>query len=346
MVSLCLPHSEGYWRVGVLGENKVVRLASVLILFFSLAVILATRQGEPPSEGASTEDLLRLADQLLAGEEISFDKEGIFGGDAFNVITEREREEAKSYPPVVFREYVVRKGDNIWKIAKKFGLDWYTVLSVNRLKNANYLRPGQKLRIPNQRGVLHVVKRGETLEDIALKYDVKISHIVGANRITDPDQIKAGTELFIPNAKLTYKKRQEIVRRSNIPPTFIMPCRGRISSRFGWRLHPIYHRRMFHSGIDIVAPRGTLVYAARSGRVKFAGWLGGYGRLVVIDHGNGYETRYAHLSSILVRKGQRVRTGQPIGRVGNTGVTTGVHLHFEVRRGGKPVNPLSFLRFR
>lgn len=128
------------------------------------------------------------------------------------------------------------------------------------------------------------------------------------------------------------------------PPTrtpFLFPLPGgRVNSFFGPRIDPISRRQDFHRGIDIAAPSGSPVRVVRAGVVKKAGRFRGYGKLVIVDHGLGLQTYYAHLRSIKVRKGQRVRGGQLIGRVGETGRTTGPHLHFEVRRDGRPVNPL------
>jgi len=111
-----------------------------------------------------------------------------------------------------------------------------------------------------------------------------------------------------------------------------------LTSRFGWRY------RRHHDGIDLAAPHGTPIYAARAGRVVFAGWYYGYGRTVILDHGNGLQTLYGHASSLLVREGQQVERGQLIARVGCTGSCTGSHLHFEVRLRGRAVNPLGYLR--
>lgn len=120
----------------------------------------------------------------------------------------------------------------------------------------------------------------------------------------------------------------------------VMPLRGPLTSRFGYRLHPLFGRRHFHAGIDIAAPRGAPVRAAAAGTVIFAGWYGGYGKLVILDHGEGASTLYGHLSAILVAPGARVARDQVIGRVGSTGYATGPHLHFEVRQGGRPIDPL------
>jgi murein DD-endopeptidase MepM/ murein hydrolase activator NlpD len=121
---------------------------------------------------------------------------------------------------------------------------------------------------------------------------------------------------------------------------FVMPVRGTMTSRFGYRVHPLFGRRHFHAGVDFAAPTGTSVQAAYSGTVLITGWYGGYGRVVVIDHGGGMSTLYGHLSSVLVATGQTVSAGQVIGRVGSTGYSTGPHLHYEVRRDGRPVSPL------
>jgi murein DD-endopeptidase MepM/ murein hydrolase activator NlpD len=122
------------------------------------------------------------------------------------------------------------------------------------------------------------------------------------------------------------------------------PLRGRMTSRFGYRRHPLWGGRHFHTGIDIAGKMGTAIKAADSGEVIFAGWWDGYGKAVVIDHGRKTTTVYAHLSRIYKRVGAVVAKGQVIGLTGSTGYSTGPHLHFEVRKNGKPVNPIKFLK--
>jgi murein DD-endopeptidase MepM/ murein hydrolase activator NlpD len=124
---------------------------------------------------------------------------------------------------------------------------------------------------------------------------------------------------------------------------FIYPLRGQLTSRFGMRTHPIYHITKMHTGIDLSAPSGTPIRASAGGEVVYAGWWGGYGNVVIIDHGGGISTLYAHCSAIYVRKGQSVSQGEVIAAVGSTGLSTGPHLHFEVRKNGKPVDPLGYL---
>ncbi len=121
---------------------------------------------------------------------------------------------------------------------------------------------------------------------------------------------------------------------------FSWPVLGALTSPYGWRRHPIQGGGQLHTGIDIASRTGTPVRAARDGAVLYAGWWGGYGKVVILDHGGGISTLYGHLSATLVVPGQRVRRGQVIGRVGSTGYSTGPHLHFEVRVAGKPVNPI------
>ena len=142
---------------------------------------------------------------------------------------------------------------------------------------------------------------------------------------------------------LEMAKNQEI-RMENIPA--IQPVKNqdlkRVASGYGMRIDPVYHVRKFHQGMDFSAPIGTEIYATGNAKVKFSGWTQGYGNTVILDHGFGYETLYAHLYKSLVRKGQKVRRSDIIALVGNTGKSTGPHLHYEVRLNGKPVDPRNY----
>ena len=138
-------------------------------------------------------------------------------------------------------------------------------------------------------------------------------------------------------------KEQEI-RMENIPA--IQPVMNkdlkRVASGYGMRIDPVYHVRKFHQGMDFTAPTGTEVFATGNAKVEFAGWKQGYGNTVILDHGYGYKTLYAHLYKTLVRKGQKVRRSDIIALVGNTGKSTGPHLHYEVRLNNKPVDPRNY----
>jgi len=123
----------------------------------------------------------------------------------------------------------------------------------------------------------------------------------------------------------------------------LLPVAGEITSSFGWRTHPVLGYERFHAGLDIGADYGAGIYAAERGTVIFAGWYGGYGNAVIIDHGGNIITLYAHTSELYVVEGQSVQRGQAIAAVGSTGLSTGPHLHFEVRRNGEPTDPVAFL---
>lgn len=176
--------------------------------------------------------------------------------------------------------------------------------------------------------------------------DIKMVSL-GTNSIPDNEtydiqrKIVEVKTLIEEKQKVLLQIEKEIDRRKTL--LAVTPSRwptfGFISSGFGWRFHPIFRRRAFHTGVDIVTFWGAPVYATADGIVSYVGWESGYGKVIKINHGRGITTYYAHLSSYAVRVGQFVKKGQFIGRVGSTGTSIGPHLHYEVRRGGNPVNP-------
>ncbi|WP_224086751.1 murein hydrolase activator EnvC family protein [Nostoc sp. MS1] len=151
----------------------------------------------------------------------------------------------------------------------------------------------------------------------------------------------------IAEAKATEEAQTKANIRTNVlmkgTGLFALPSDAPTSSPFGWRIHPILGYRRFHAGLDFAASYGSTIRAADSGTVIMAGWYGGYGKAVIIDHGNGITTLYGHTSQLYVSEGQSVQKGQAIAAVGSTGLSTGPHLHFEVRRNGTPVNPADYL---
>ena len=196
--------------------------------------------------------------------------------------------------------------------------------------------------------VSHTVKNGESLATLARQYKTSITQILANNQLNN-SSLKIGQQVKVPVNKRFYRVLQVTSRRADVATgnRLVNPVRGaRLTDRYGWRVHPIYRRKQFHAGIDLAASRGTAISAAAGGTVVYAGWMSGYGRLVVIRHPNGFSTRYGHCSSVRVRKGQNVRAGQVVAAVGSTGTATGNHLHFEVRRNGHPVNPCQALGWR
>jgi murein DD-endopeptidase MepM/ murein hydrolase activator NlpD len=248
-----------------------------------------------------------------------------------------------SFPPSLgnapYHTYVVQPGDTLAKVAEKYGVPLSYLVASNSIIDPSLLYPGQVLLLP-QGGVLHRVRSGQTLADIAASYGVSEETIRRANGLSgDP---LPGVQVFVPEPR-TVPQAAALGLGLGKGTHFIWPLTGRITSVFGPRIHPIYGTPDFHTGVDIAVPEGTEVHAAAPGVVTWAGRRGGYGLLVVIDHGDGYSSYYGHLSRILVHEGQFVEVGQVIALSGNTGLSTGPHLHFEVRRLGEPVNPLPLL---
>jgi murein DD-endopeptidase MepM/ murein hydrolase activator NlpD len=156
----------------------------------------------------------------------------------------------------------------------------------------------------------------------------------------------AENQLAQDSEKIAVLIRQKIAASTGVvrgTGRFVFPANANISSGFGNRVHPILGYSRFHAGVDFSASSGSAIMAADSGRVIFSGWYGGYGQAVIIDHGGGITTLYGHASRLFVREGQTVQQGQTVAAVGSTGLSTGPHLHFEVRQNGTPVNPMAYL---
>jgi murein DD-endopeptidase MepM/ murein hydrolase activator NlpD len=240
---------------------------------------------------------------------------------------------------LLYSTYAIQKGDIIGDLATAFGLNEDTLISINGIKNTRLIQIGHVLRIPNQDGILYTVKKDDTLDKIAQKYSAETGDIQFANELFS--DALPGSVLFIPGAKLDWMERQEING-----DLFIWPASGRITSPYGWRRWPFGEGnvRHFHSGMDIGASWGTSVRAAMSGRVSAVGWDNVLGNYIVVSHHSGYRTMYGHLSAIRVKSGAYVGTGERIGDVGSTGMSTGPHLHFTVYKNGVTVNPRNLLR--
>ncbi len=227
--------------------------------------------------------------------------------------------------------HTVAAGETLSEIAARYNIDTDTLRGANPDMD-ELIRPGDELIVLPQRGVLHVVAAGDTLEVLAGVYGVNVAVVQAANGKED-DTLIVGERLFIPGGR----PRTVAAARGFVQRQFVWPAAGEITSPFGYR----WGRQ--HDGIDIGAAAGAPVRAARAGRTVSAGWRGGYGYAVLIDHGQGLTTLYAHLSGFAVEKDQNVAAGQLIGYVGDTGYSFGAHLHFEVRQEGRAVNPLQYL---
>lgn len=244
----------------------------------------------------------------------------------------------------VILTHKVAAGETLSAIAGALGVTATQLMADNELLSASQLAVGMTLEAVHG-GILHTIESGQTLTDISKTYGVSIDAITQANHITDPAKIYAGETIIIPGA--TPDLWQTVIKLSHGQDTqFIWPAEGKVLSGFGWRNNPVLNTWEHHDGIDIDVSTGTIVHAAAAGKVYFAGQdsdLSGYGTLVILQHANGYYTFYGHLSKVLVYVGQFVQEGQPIAESGNTGVSSGPHLHFEVRNGEFPVDPMRYL---
>lgn len=246
---------------------------------------------------------------------------------------QQQEESTVSGVPLV-RTYTVAEGDNLGSIARKHGVDVDTIWGANPELSSDIIYPGQQLNILAEKGVLHTVKPGQTFWSIARQYGVDWQKICDDNQKTAADVLQPGQKLFIRGVK---PRSESNISRGGISWGLCWPVKGSISSGFGYRWGAL------HTGVDIAADNGDPVCAAASGRITYAGWLGGYGLAVVIDHGRGWETLYGHASKLYVVPGELVQSGYCIAAVGNTGNSTGPHLHFEVRNQGTPLNPIQYL---
>ena len=240
---------------------------------------------------------------------------------------------------VTFKDYTVRKGDTVSGIASRAGLrNFGTLLSVNNIDNARRISVGQVLRIPSTDGLLYTVKKNETLAGIAAAHDVSVTALLDANDLTQ-ETLSVGQKLFIPGAVLSFFEL-----RKALGELFIYPIRGRLTSPFGYRSDPFTGARSFHSGIDLAAPTGTAVKATLDGKIAETGVSRIFGNYVIITHDRGYQSLYGHLSAVYVKRGQYVTQGTAIGAVGNTGYSTGPHLHLSIYKNGNLINPFSVLK--
>jgi murein DD-endopeptidase MepM/ murein hydrolase activator NlpD len=246
--------------------------------------------------------------------------------------------------------YTVLADETLSTIAKKFNVTTDSLRWQNNLRSENDIKIGQVLEVPPIDGVVHKVKRGDTIYSIAKKYAVDPQAIVNwpFNSYTDDENfgLAVGQALMVPDGVMPREKlwQQPKYLAGKATPNagavsatgqFVWPTSGRITQRFIW----------YHKGLDIANNASPDILAADSGTVIVAGWPdnAGYANRVIIDHGNGFVTLYAHMRAVYVTEGQTVNRGDPIGGMGSTGRSTGIHLHFEIRYNGVFMDPLQYL---
>ena len=320
--------------------GKRIRRISLYVTIFFLAVAILNLYKGSYNEFGGSEDVqnydLTNSDgglQLIDPSAYVFEREYNLEGEEEKVDTapeplkklekekkalaKKEEESKKKLKVLASGKYIVKKGDTLERIAKKNGIKVKTILE-NNPDIKKKLKIGQELNLPSKDGIYYVVKRGE-------KESKKLAK-------------KSRREKL---AEKIFEEEKEEIRESGI--AFKWPCRWKgVSSPYGSRKHPVLRRYIFHEGVDLQGRTGDEVWAAKDGVVTYAGWMSGYGKLIIVDHGNGYTTRYGHLSSINVSVGSSVNSGDFIGEIGSTGRSTGPHLHFEIRKNGRTVDPMKY----
>lgn len=269
-----------------------------------------------------------------------------------SAVTEGNLAVEKEEKPLMYK---VKTGDTLYGIGQRYGVSAETLTRYNDIADPRTLQVDQKIKVPVVMERIRV-KEEETLASIAKKYDVEKTVLKEANSdLKLTEDLYVGQVLVVPQAfepkqpqstqtataakkgQTTLSSASETTERRSVG--FQWPVRGQITSGYGWR------NGKMHAGIDIANQHGenNLIKASKGGTVVQAGYAGGYGNLVVVEHEEGWSTYYAHLSRITVSKGQPVSQGGELGYMGTTGNSTGVHLHFEIHKDGQPINPLNVL---
>ncbi len=331
--------------------NKFESLKNVIVAF------LVAKRGKYSSHFLNSSFFLLIAAAIVGGPAIAENNPFISSLDQNNstyaagIVSYNPYENSlatviSAKPRDKIVDYEVLGGDTLASIAKKFDISVDTIKWANDLKS-DTIKPSQVLKIPPVTGVVHKVASGENIYSIAKKYKVDAQNIVNFpfNDFADLDTfaLTPGQILYVPNGVIeeegapsvpgpTYAQVQAGVKGSF---SFIWPTSGIITQ------YPVW----YHMALDIANSSAPAVLASDTGTVIFSGCVRySYGCHIIIDHGNGYQTLYGHMSVLIVQAGQVVSKGQQIGVMGSTGNSSGTHLHFEIRSGGTLLNPLNFLK--
>ena len=275
--------------------------------------------------------------------------------------TPQEEEEEEELSEEDLTEIIfhrVQRGETVSSIADRYKSSEDVIALNNQLNGSGQIQEGEVLRITRGYVIIHEVVSGDTIWDLAAKYKVSISELKEINNVDNPQGLQIGDTLIIPanESSLEYAHKVQSTtlvasrssssgsseavasRSSREAPRFIWPTNdGWISSPYGPR------NSGFHYGLDIAVVTGTPLKAIASGTVEYSGWRGGYGRVVILDHSDGWKSLYAHASRLQVSKGQQVSQGTVIALSGATGNVTGPHVHLEIIKDDKKLNPINYL---
>lgn len=325
--------------------NLVVMTVMVLGVVLGPSLVTNDSQAQAVMSGAFSNKFAFAQEGAGVGgpvDEFDFDNNNVLI-DPMTQVSDKPRAEVI--------EYTVVEGDTIGEIVKKFGVDVDSVKWLNKGLDEKKIKPGTVVKIPPVVGVMHTVKSGETIYSIAKKYSVSAQSIVDFpfNEFTNDEtfDLAIGQSLVVPDGQMP---DEPVFSPRNYLANVLTPNAGAVSATGKW-LWPASGSisqgfKPWHKGVDIANRSGGNILAADAGTVVVAGWVDntGYGNRVVVDHGNGYKTLYAHLSKVAVKVGQTVKRGDKLGDMGSTGRSTGTHLHFEIRTGGGNSDPVAALK--
>ncbi len=327
----------GQVKSGRFTPTKATVAATVLIGLVSLPILFFMTKSDAANESELTPDapiggIGRMSPEINTGDvppdKDEAAKDALLSAESSSKLTKKSRE--KAVVTIEKVPYTVKPGDTLSVIAKKFDVSPESIAGSSKLTVPDEIHVGQKLMIPTRDGFFYTVKKGERLAEILSNYNVKYNAFLKANPSINPDILAASVEIFLPGAK------PKVLQEAWLRPV----ASTLITSPYGWRTYP---RHAFHKGIDIKAPY-VPVRSVKAGVVTYSGWLGGYGNVVVIQHDGAYKSLYAHLSRRYVKKGQSVARGKVIGQSGNTGYSFGPHLHLEITKNGKNINPAKLFK--
>jgi len=244
----------------------------------------------------------------------------------------------------------IKNGNNFWKIARDNKINIDTLIGINIFWEDLRAKTSQIVIVPSEPGVIECVNDSGDITGLAEVHGVSVNDIE-IQKLPFLYSLYSGfseerkpVAVFIKDARpITKNMTANLAGKFKVRQMFRSPLGGRLSSFYGNRKHPIYRKTMFHNGLDIAAPYGTYIGAAREGIVVSTGWNGSYGKAVTVQHDNGYRTMYGHMSVIYAKSGEKVKAGKILGRVGSTGSSTGPHLHFTLWHDGKLLNPMDIL---
>jgi murein DD-endopeptidase MepM/ murein hydrolase activator NlpD len=347
-----------WWTIQRHGGQLILIFLALILLVVMRSLVINATDGDD-RETAVSANANETADNSETGSPANETSEPITHTEELPIIEDTSLSPALNpytfqpkLPEHSFQTYTVQRGDTPNKIAENFGIQPETLLGGNPFlsEESNLLQSNAELIILPIDGLLHEVIPGETLAGLAAQYGVPEEEIVAyaPNNLEFPFRLQPETQILVPGAVrevFVWEPPTLATVNSNssggIRPvvqgtgTFVWPIVSRFFTQYFW---------YGHRGIDVAAPEGAATVASDTGTVTFAGWnVYGYGNLIVVNHGNGYETFYAHLSGINVIPGQVVTQGQYIGATGNTGNSSGPHIHFEVRWNGNQDDPCFYI---